>query len=1270
MDKLQTPPIRTPLTEPNGAAAPATDKQWYYYWQRSAGTINALEDAVAKLQKEIGNIVEPPVEPPPGTAPDAPNVTATTPTITYQYWAHETVPVFSGTISYPTADSDYALHFQRVDVEFLDPITRAAIYLNSYGKPVSGSDGPYTGWQEEIRQTKDDRPNCKLRFTSYNEDGRPTLPPYETATFTIPGYAIISLAASDDTASRWKDQSQAIHAVVPVTIDLNTYPHYCTVWTKSPQYGLIWHGWPSVEAADTPVRIGDKGTSTIIYPPTGIGVASETVTVYAAIGIYDSWVDPSDPVQAAGIPTLTSTTVDVSAPTAPGSTDAHGAWIEPLRYYSTVAGAHNWGWPALHCVVDTIDDANFWFIRVHMQSGQYVSGVWTPGGQFGGSENGWPGVGIGDWDTADDHSSWIERVAGTKELIVRDNGGWPVPSDNNLTYVIYATITSRRNGPDGATVQQYCWSSAVGVSSPPWTYGHQDVTVDESMGNPTPPGEVGAAVTALAAVEIGPRYADRSLGQHTVIRLTPTLDDPALGNDVTFWVQFGDGKWVRQGVWRINDTITDVTLGEQTLGTEGLSGAGNIWVPTSAHRRTWVAAARETNVETDDPPSGAPTATFDVPPVGSCPPDDITDIHFVVNPDTGDEMVYVMKDTWKWFYFELDMTQPTYEKDNNYWFAFITVETGYTDGGGVWHSAPDQGVTDDHAASLYLGRKHNDTGELQGGHPVYGSTVQFKGGDPSDYWDEPPLETLEDPPQPYPYWTVRFRVYAVSRLGTDSDGGPGTMTLQTGWPGGADHYDLTPDIAKMPAPLNLKNVNPVTSFDPDSFFTGGAGNPLGAAIADPLRVFDNALTLIPESIDKDWLANGAVIASKTALDAISNATGMLKANSVVCGLVNLPVSQLIAGSAIFTGDVYLSKGDTQPAIAMNNLGIWLFGAANAFVGTPPVNVPDTPGVPGHCSPQTNNVSGLTSQPWTNITNSKILLYGGDSGGTTGPSTLIQGSGITLFAKNGDITASPYFALQPTGMSLIAPKTFGVSLTPGQLVFTYDSAGTTWGTPTGASPRILLTNTLDANGMKVLYQQIPPLSPPNDLMPSFIIRSNLVQQWTKDGDSNYPCIGFQGNQMNLTYGPFTTLFTSSMIQLQYLSGGLLSLVRLTTASLMIQQTASGASSTVTVNGNSLVLGQTGNSSSVTLNNSGQAIFTAGGTTTTISGKFLNTGVLTADSGCQLCKTDPFALCEIGVQNQSDPALSIKGISRSSAGSFAEYLTIQFNGQPRKIQLFNY
>lgn len=1234
----------------------------------------------------------PPGTPGSGSGVMAPNVTATGPVITYVYWAHETVPVFGGNINYPTTDPNYS-HFTRVDLEFIRA-DKTAIYLDSYPQPAAGvTFTPYSGWQEQIRQLSTDQPGSKLRFTSFNERGEPTLPPFETPVFTIPGWGIVSLTATDNPPNpiRWKDPiSQAVHAVIPVTLTLTNYPHYCTVWFKSPQYLLVWHGWPSIED-NTPVPIGARGTSTIWYPPTGFGVDSEAVTVYAAIGIYDSWVDPSDPAQAIQIPKLATTTVTVYAPRAPNPTDAHGAWIEHVQYYSVGAGAHNWGWKALHVFVDTLDQADpYWFIRGHMQSGQWIGGVWTPGGQFADSENGWPGSGIGDWDTADDHDPWVERVkdssgAYTNELIFRDNGGWPVPSDNNLTYRVYFTITSRRGGPDGTTIQQTCFSAAVDVSTP-GINPYQDVTVDPTKADATLPDEVGALVMAIAAVEVGPRYLDKRMGQHTAIRLTPTLDDPPLGANVTFWLQFGDGKWVRQGVWRIDDTITDVQLGEQTLNTEGSPGAGNIWVPTDPKKRTWKVAAIEGNVETDDPPDNAKTATFDVAPVGACRTDDCTNIHFLINPASGDEMIYVLRDpgVWWWMYFELDWTTPTGDHDGNYWFSMATVETGYTDAGGVWHSYPDQWGDTPHNDTLYLGRPHTDSGEAEGGNPILGSVVKFIGHpDDKDLWPWPVTQTLGSAgpppvaPQPNPWRTVRFRVYAVSRLGTDIYGGTGVYTLQPGWPGGADHFDLTP--AAQPSALDLSRTNPVTSFDPNSFFRGGGGSPLSGAVAVPLQVYNKELALIPASIDQHWLADGAVTAQKTYLDAINNATGMLKANAVVCGLVNLPVSQLIEGSAIFTGDVWLSKGNLQPAMGMNNLGIWLWGAANAAVGAPPTNVPDVPGSPGHCAPQTNSVAGLTGNPWTNITSNKILMYGGDgsAGAGNGPSTLIQGNGITLFGKNGDLT-SPYFAVQATGLSLIAPKTFGASLTPGQLVFTYDSWGTTWGTPvTGApSPRVLLTNTLSANGMKVLLQLIPPPGPV-PLQPSIVLNSNFFQVWTVDQNQNYPCLGIQGDVIGLTYvnnasTSWQTIMNGQYIRLQYLaSPSIMTRMNLTPSDMTLAQQVGGNQSTMTITSSSLKMQQTGNNASVELKNTGEAVFTGvGGTSSTINGNVINTFQLTGLGDCFFSGLVGATSIGFSTNPVTQPVVKFYGGASTTAGGIIDYMTVQFNGQARKIAMYSY
>ena len=64
MDKLQTPPIRTPLGEGDGrqpaglnGGTAKTSKEWYLHWQQASGLINDHSEAIAELNRELADTI-------------------------------------------------------------------------------------------------------------------------------------------------------------------------------------------------------------------------------------------------------------------------------------------------------------------------------------------------------------------------------------------------------------------------------------------------------------------------------------------------------------------------------------------------------------------------------------------------------------------------------------------------------------------------------------------------------------------------------------------------------------------------------------------------------------------------------------------------------------------------------------------------------------------------------------------------------------------------------------------------------------------------------------------------------------------------------------------------------------------------------------------------------------------------------------------------------------------------------------------------------------
>jgi hypothetical protein len=372
--------------------------------------------------------------------------------------------------------------------------------------------------------------------------------------------------------------------------------------------------------------------------------------------------------------------------------------------------------------------------------------------------------------------------------------------------------------------------------------------------------------------------------------------------------------------------------------------------------------------------SSALVKTFTATSIGPVAATSVTNALFIPNPDTGDVMDYVQVGvgSYEWIFNELDWTQPTLDTDPNYWFSFPTKQKGAIIGG-VWTPAPDwEGTNDDKAGSppLYYGNQFTDSGALTvGDNSIPGTTVQCVGSFPPN-WGYPPINNPDGTPNLYR--TFRFLIYGVSRLGTDVNGGTGVYTLQNCWPGGADHYDLTP-AAQIPA-IDLTQTAPSSvklplAIDP------GTGKP----------------TIAIQGISEPYIAANAVSARTMAANAINAANSPTVVGALAfvdtqiagVGLNKLGTGTTISNNVcIFTTDVVLSRGSAYPLIDLSYSGIYLYGVGGGG-------------------------AGLTSQPYVAVQNTGILV----SQGGSGPSVQVNGNGVTIWAANGNVN-QPYSSFTP------------------------------------------------------------------------------------------------------------------------------------------------------------------------------------------------------------------------------------------------------------------
>lgn len=192
--------------------------------------------------------------------------------------------------------------------------------------------------------------------------------------------------------------------------------------------------------------------------------------------------------------------------------------------------------------------------------------------------------------------------------------------------------------------------------------------------------------------------------------------------------------------------------------------------------------------------------------------------------------------------------------------------------------------------------------------------------------------------------------------------------------------------------------------EPDGF--GGSQ----AKLAAPLTFLSNQIALALLGVSTAYLAAAAVDATKMAANAVTAANGALAANAVVDNNVaNVGVAKLIAGTTIFTGDVFLSRGSGNPVIALQNTGMFLYSVASGS-------------------------TGLTGSPYVAIQSSGIGVFSGGN-----PSVTINSSSVNLWSVNGN-TSNPYVSLSSSSITIQASN-FTTSISASQIQLSHVSGAT-------------------------------------------------------------------------------------------------------------------------------------------------------------------------------------------------------------------------------------
>jgi phage tail sheath gpL-like len=374
----------------------------------------------------------------------------------------------------------------------------------------------------------------KVEFQTYNTAGSPTASPTTTSSITVPSLAAAALvtacSAVDQPTLRWQDAGGALHDVVSITVTTAVVPVVVSLYTTSPSYGEICHGWFTQTTLTQTYQIGAQNNSaqTSLLVP----LSAETWTAAAAPGGQDrSQPVPASAAVSAGFAVTGPT---LSAPTA--ATEVTDAYVDQINYtQSAPGGAFNY--TIGNCYFTIPIDPQLWFVRLTMQTGSGTGGSFVPGGVCGSNtpdDQGRIGNWWGDWDTPADHYPNIRLVSQTATTMtlaaVFPNPG-TIGADGNNTLRLRIYATTRAGGAAGTTTLQDCWSSGVGVSTP-GTAAYLDLSLDPTKA------QVSAALIQPSTIGVGLVQANGTLGLHS-----PLLSAGLLGG--TFQDQFAD--WVTLG---------------------------------------------------------------------------------------------------------------------------------------------------------------------------------------------------------------------------------------------------------------------------------------------------------------------------------------------------------------------------------------------------------------------------------------------------------------------------------------------------------------------------------------------------------------------------------------------------------------------------------------------------------------------------------------------------------------------------------------------------
>ena len=532
-------------------------------------------------------------------------------------------------------------------------------------------------------------------------------------------------------------------------------------------------------------------------------------------------------------------------------------------------------------------------------------------------------------------------------------------------------------------------------------------------------------------------------------------------------------------VWLDHDDGDGPQLqGSYALNSSTVVESDTIQIPISATETNWTIWAAIGTYTSNTPPSGAVSDSFTVTSVGTVTAVEIIDAIFLNDPDTGQLIDYPLGSDGlqTWLPYGLKWTQPT---DSNVWYTFITAQKGHV-ASGVWVPATDAEGADE-APELYTGRMVYRTATV----PTAGTAIITIPGSALSGIGNYPENSAADR-------TFRFLLYCVSSLGTDSGGGgAGTIVLQSTAFTGADHFDLTPDAQSA-------------------------------------------------TLDGGLLKAASVLALSLNVAAINAATGALVANAVVDGLCTLPVSQLIAGAAIFTGDVFLSRGSAYPILELKNDGVYLFGAAGS-----------------------GGITGLTSQPYLAVQSAAIGIFAG----ATAASMTLTSNVLALWTKNGDVSY-PYLQVQATGVSVVSGS----------------SSMTIKSSMVKAAYSTTIYTSVNSGGVSIVNGTY-----------SIQVGATNIALYSVDGNDGYPFMQLSSSTLQVVCLPFSVSVTAYNIFLQNETTH--SSLELTATAMTISVPATGGGvNTLVANATSLTItSRTGDSIALT-SSSGTTITIHSGTAT--------------------------------------------------------------------------